>query len=161
VARCGRGLALAVGGDRNSMHGKSIALDGRDVSRDPSRSWITPVCNAGGTRLVAAARPENPDGPWGDEHRALWQVLPTRRRLTSPPRGWSDESPRILPGGSILFVRTHLTSRKVHGVWHSTDHGVLELLAHGRVTPVADVTDSPSSMYYGYYGWAARIAVKP
>lgn len=161
VARCGRGLALAAGGDRNSMHGKAIVLNGREISRDATRSWISPACNAAGTRLVAAARPDNPDGPWGDEHRALWQLLPTRRRLTSPPRGWSDESPRILRDGSILFVRTRLTSRKVDGTWRSTDHGVLELLAHGTVTRIADVTDSPSSMYYGYYGWAARVAVKP
>jgi hypothetical protein len=143
------------------MHGKSIVVDGRDVSRDASRSWISPACNADGTRLVAAARPDDADGPWGDEHRALWQLLPTRRRLTSPPRGWSDESPRILRDGSILFVRTRFSSRRVHGTWRSTDRGMLELLAHGRVTPVADVTDSPSSMYYGHYDWAARVAVKP
>lgn|GEM_PF-6886182 len=161
VARCGRRLALAVGGDRNSMHGKSIVLDGRDISRDRARSWIAPTCNAAGTRLVASARPDDADGPWGNEHRALWQLLPTRRRLTTPPPGWSDESPHILGDGSILFVRTGLSSRKVHGTWHSTDHGELELLAHGRVTPVADVTVSPSTMYYGYYRWVDRIAIKP
>jgi hypothetical protein len=159
VAVCGRHLALAVGGDRNSMHGKSIVFDGRDVSRDRSRSWVSPSCNASGT-LVAAADPDNPDGPWGNEHRSLWQLLPARKRLTSPQRGWSDESPTVLPNGDVLFVRTHLTSKRVDGTWHSTDHGTLELYADGRVTPLADVTTSPSSMYYGHYTWPLRLAVR-
>jgi hypothetical protein len=160
VAVCGRHLALAVGGDRNSMHGKSIVFDGRNVSRDPSRSWVSPSCNARG-ELVAAADPDNTDGPWGNEHRSLWQLLPVRKRLTSPPRGWSDESPTVLANGSIVFVRTHLTSHWAPGVYHSTDHGTLELYAHGRVTPLADVTTSPSSMYYGHYTWPLREAVEP
>jgi hypothetical protein len=159
VTVCGGHLALAVGGDRNSMHGKSIVFDGRNVSRDPSRSWVSPSCNASG-ELVAAADPDNTDGPWGNEHRSLWRLLPERKRLTSPPPGWSDESPTVLANGSVVFVRTHLTSRRVDGTWHSTDHGTLELLAHGRVTPLADVTTRPSSMYYGHYTWPLRIAVR-
>jgi hypothetical protein len=160
VAVCGRQLALAVGNDRNSMHGKSIVLDGRNVSRDPSRSWVSPSCNAAGD-LVAAADPDDADGPWGNEHRSLWQLLPERKRLTSPPRGWSDESPTVLANGDVVFVRTQLTSRRVDGSWHSTDHGTLELLARGRVTALADVTTSPSSMYYGHYPWPLRVAVEP
>lgn len=157
---CGRHVALAVGRDRNSLHGKSIVFDGRNVSRDRSRSWVSPSCNASG-ELVAAAAADNPDGPWGNEHRSLWQLLPARKRLTSPPPGWSDESPTVLANGNVLFVRTRLTSRRVDGTWHSTDHGTLELLVHGRVTPLADVTTSPSSMYYGHYAWPLRVAVKP
>lgn len=159
LAVCGRHLAIAVGGDRNSMHGKSVVFDGRDVSRDRSRSWVSPSCNADG-ELVAAADPDNPDGPWGNEHRSLWQLLPVRTRLTAPPPGWSDESPTLLADGSVVFVRTHLSSRWAPGVYHSTDNGILELLAHGHVTPLADVTTSPSSMYYGHYAWPQRVAVR-
>jgi hypothetical protein len=165
IAQCGPRLVLAVGGDRNSMHGKSIVLGGRDVSRDRSRSWISPSCSADGSVLVASARPDNQQGPWGREHRALWQVLPTRRQLTHPPAGWTDENPHVLADGSVLFIRTHLTSRKRHGKWLATDHGRLELLRGGRLSTLANVTYTADElspaflMYYGYYGWPMRLAV--
>src|SRR5205809_895534 len=38
VSVCGGHLAVAQGGDRHAMHGKHIVFDGRDDSRDPSRS---------------------------------------------------------------------------------------------------------------------------
>jgi YD repeat-containing protein len=160
VASCGPHLALAVGGDRNSLHGKSIALDGRDVSRDRSRSWTSPACR--GSTLVATATKDNSRGPWGNEHRAVWQLLPARRKLTAPPRGWSDEWPTILPDGSILFVRSHISSYKHYGYWRARTHGTLELLRNGTVTPVADVSDlNGGLMYYGHYTWSQRVAVRP
>jgi hypothetical protein len=164
VSVCGRHLALAVGHDRNTMHGKSIVFDGRNVSRDPSRSWVSPSCNAQGS-LVAAADPDNTQGPWGREHRAIWQLLPQKRRLTSPPRGWTDESPTVLRDGSVLFVRTRDVSHWTPDSWHVTEHGTLELLSRGKLTAVADVTVSssdPGSLvggYYGHYSWTWRLAV--
>jgi YD repeat-containing protein len=159
IATCGSRLALAVGVDRNSLHGKSIVLDGRDVSRDRTRSWVSPACR--GPTLVAAASRDNPNGPWGSEHRSLWQLLPTRRRLTTPPHKWSDEWPTILGDGSILFVRTHITGYRHNGYWRARTLGTLELLRHGRVTPVADVSDRNGGlMYYGHYDWPQRIAVE-
>jgi hypothetical protein len=160
VATCGSQLALAVGGDRNSMHGKSIVLGGRDVSRDRSRSWISPACR--GSTLVASAAKDNRNGPWGNEHRSLWQLLPARRRLTSPPPHRSDEWPTILPEGSILFVRTRITSYRRNGYWKALTHGTLELLRNGTVTPVADVSDLNGGLtYYGHYLWPQRVAVRP
>ncbi len=164
VARCGRTLALAVGGDRNSLHGKSITLAGRDVSRDRTRSWISPSCGPDGSVVVASASRDS-QGPWGKEHRSLWQLLPKRRELTRPPAGWSDESPHVLADGSVLFVRTRQTSRKVNGTWIETDRGLLELLGGGRVTKLATLTYSAnelsgaSLMYYGRYDWERRVAV--
>jgi hypothetical protein len=168
VAHCGKQIALAVGGDRNSMQGKSIELDGRDVSKDPSRSWNSPACSSEGKLLVATALPSF-DGPWGSfkVHRSLWQLLPTRRRLTSPPRGWTDESPVVLPDRSILFVRTRQTSRKINDEWWEFDRGTLELLHGGLVTPLARIDFSANELngaylqYYGHYMWPDRVAVRP
>jgi hypothetical protein len=168
VARCGTDLALAVGGDRNSMHGKSIELAGRDVSNDRSRSWNSPACSSDGKLLVATALVDH-DGPWGGfhVHRSLWRLLPTRRRLTSPPRGSTDESPIVLPDRSILFVRTRQTSRKINGDWWEFDRGTLELLRDGHVTRLARLDFSADELsgaylqYYGHYMWSERLAVRP
>ena len=167
LAVCGRALTLASGGDRNSMHGKSIVYDGRDVSRDRSRSWVSPSCNASGSLLVAAAGRENTQGPWSHEHRAIWELLPARRQLTHPPAGWTDEAPQVLHDGSVLFVRTRQTSRKVSGQWYETDRGRLELLRRGTLTRVANLTYTVDELsgaflqYYGHYDWSMRLAVRP
>jgi hypothetical protein len=167
VARCGTGLAVAVGGDRSSLHGKSIALDGRDVSADASRSWISPSCSPDGSVLVAAASVNTEKGLWEREHRALWQLLPVRRQLTHPPAGWTDEDPTVLAHGSILFVRTRQTSGKVGGQWIEHDRGTLELLHGGTLASVADLTYSANELshgylqFYGHYAWPQRVALRP
>ena len=163
---CGRHLAVAAGGDRNTMHGKSIVFDGRDVSRDRSRSWVSPSCIADGT-LVATADPDNSQGPWGRERRSVWELLPEKRRLTIPPKGWTDESPTLLRDGSVLFVRTRQVAFKHGEQWYATEHGTLELLRHGTLTAIADVTYTANESsgtigtYYGHYTWPSRLAVKP
>jgi hypothetical protein len=169
VVRCGSHLALAAGGDRYSTHGKRIVFDGRDVSGDRSRSWVSPSCSANGSTLVAGAGRNWEEMRSGQEHRAIWQLLPARRQLTHPPAGWTDENPHVLADGSILFVRTRPTSRKLHGDWFVTEHGRLELLAGGRLRRVADVSFTANelsplgseSSYYGHYGWPSLLAVVP
>ncbi len=42
VAVCGGHVAFTRGTDRYAVHGKSIVFDGRDVSRDRTRSWSHP-----------------------------------------------------------------------------------------------------------------------
>jgi hypothetical protein len=160
VARCGARLALAVGRDRNSMHGKRILLGGRDVSRDATRSWVAPSCSADGSTLVTSAGREDGRGPWGREHRAIWQLLPTRRQLTHPPSGWTDERPQLLRDGSLVFVRTRYGERAQTAVVHAW----LERLAGGRVHRLADLDEtvdelSATPMYYGHYWWPDRLAV--
>src|SRR5207244_411670 len=81
VSVCGSHLAVAQGGDRYAMHGKRIVFDGRDVSRDRSRSWVSPSCSADGTTLVAAAS-VNPAPPAG---RATTTAT-TTGRTWSPSR---------------------------------------------------------------------------
>ena len=167
VARCGESLALAVGGDRNSVHGKSIALGGSDVSRDPSRSWVSPACSADGKTLVATASRNTEADLQEREHRAVWQLLPTRKQLTHPPAGWTDEDPAVLADGSILFVRTRQTSGKVNGRWIEHDRGTLELLHGGKVSAVADLSYTANELsngflqYFGHYLWPQRLAVRP
>jgi hypothetical protein len=159
IARCGSRLALAVGIDRNSMHGKRIVLGGRDVSRDATRSWVAPSCSADGSRLVASAGRDDTRGPWGREHRAVWQLLPTRRQLTHPPAGWTDESPQLLRDGSLVFVRTRLSPTGIRGT--------LERLAGGRLIALADMSEKVAQdsdqipMYYGHYWWPDRLSSTP
>jgi hypothetical protein len=181
VSVCGSHLALAAGRDRYTTHGKSIVLDGRDVSRDAALSWVSPSCSASGL-LVAAAGRNWYEPRIGQEHRSIWELAPRRVRLTSPPAGWTDESPRALPGsgGGVLFVRTRETSTKlpgrwttpsgahaavhVEGGWKVTDTGRLGLAQNGRVRFIATTswTNTESGgyeSYYGHYGWPWLVAV--
>jgi hypothetical protein len=165
VSVCGAHVAVAAGGDRYAMHGKRILFDGRDVSGDRSRSWVSPACAADG-RLVAAASANTVPARIGREHRSIWQLLPVRSQLTRPPAGWTDEYPRLLRDGSVLFVRTRLTSRKVDGKWVDTLRGRLVVLAAGRERQVAELTFVSSEAeslpnYYGHYGWPSLLAVAP
>jgi hypothetical protein len=88
--------------------------------------------------------------------------MPQRRQLTHPPAGWTDEYPRVLADGSVLFVRTHQTV----GDGTTTEHASLDLLANGTVTPVASLTITVNDLsptwepnYYGHYGWPQLVAV--
>jgi hypothetical protein len=153
VSVCGSHVAAAAGHDRYAMHGKRIVFDGRDVSRDPSRSWVSPSCN--GRTLVAAASVNTTPPRIGHEHRSIWQLLPTRRRLTSPPAGFTDEFPRLLPDGSVLFVRTrsHSTRTQLYGV------GAIELLRGGKLAALGSA--GRAANYYGHYDWPDLVAVWP
>jgi hypothetical protein len=154
VAVCGRHLALAAGGDRYAMHGKRILFDGHDVSRDRSRSWVSPSCTADGA-LVAAASKNTVPPLIGREHRAIWRLLPARKQLTHPPKGRTDEDPHLLPDGSVLFLRTRSVARprQLYGV------GTIELLRNGKLTALG--TAGKADNYYGHYAWADLVAVAP
>jgi hypothetical protein len=153
VSVCGSHVAVAAGHDRYAMHGKRILFDGRYVSHDPSRSWVSPSCN--GRTLVAAASVNTTPPRIGHEHRSVWQLLPTRRRLTTPPAGFTDEFPRLLRDGSVLFVRTksHSTTLQLWGV------GIVELLRGGKLTTLGSA--SRAANYYGHYDWPDIVAVSP
>jgi hypothetical protein len=156
VAVCGARVAFVAGGDRYAVHGKSIVLGGGDVSRDPSRSWVSPSCSADGRTLVAGAGANRRWELMGNEHRSLWRLLPSRRRLTTSPPGWTDEAPHLLADGSILFVRTRQVPRGNDAV---TERGTLELLRGRSLTALADVTyTTAAGNYYGHYEWPQRVA---
>jgi hypothetical protein len=167
VSTCGSHVVYAQGRDRYTTHGKSIVYDGHDVSQDPARSWVSPSCN--GTTVVASAGRNWWEARIGrGELRALWQLVPARTQLTHPPEGWTDENPRVLPDGTILFVRTRQTIGGPLGGATTTEHGALELLAEGKTTPVASLTTTVTDLstgwepnYYGHYGWPQLWAVAP
>lgn len=165
VVRCGRHLALTAGGDRYATHGKRILFDGRDVSHDASRSWIAPSCSGDGSQVVASAGRNWEESRFGREHRSIWQLLPARKQLTHPPAGWTDESPRLLADGSLVFVRTLHVPGAGNAV---TERGRLELLQGGKLRQLADVsvgadyrTSGFEANYYGHYGWPWLVAVSP
>jgi hypothetical protein len=150
VQRCGRRLALAAGIDRYATRGKRILLGGHDVSKNLNLSWVSPSCSADGKTLVAAAGRNWTEPRIGSgERRSIWQLLPTRKRLTRPPAGWTDENPRVLADGSILFVRTKLPRTQI------------DVLSAGTVTTIADFKTSGlgASPYYGHYAWPWLLAV--
>lgn len=168
VVPCGTALAYTAGGDRYATHGKRIVLAGRDVSRDPSRSWVSPACSASGSLLVAAAGRNWYENRFGREHRAIWELQPSRRQLTHPAVGWTDESPQVLADNSILFVRSRQTSHKVGGTYYVTEHAELERLSNRTLKPIANMSYTANVLsalgyanYYGHYGWPALIAVAP
>lgn len=166
VAVCGARVAFVAGIDRESTDDKKLVFDGRDVSGDPKRSWSTPACTSGG-RLVAAASRNDPNA-FRAPHRAIWQVLPTRRQLTRPPAGWSDEDPRLLPNGSLLFVRSRITSKRSGDTWLDTEQGRVMHLSHGKLVQVTqigyrnlDETKVYLGPYYGHFDWDDFLAVWP
>ena len=166
VAVCGRHLAVTAGGDRYATHGKRIVFDGRNVSLDATRSWVSPSCNADGT-LVAAAGHNWEESRFGREHRAIWQLLPSRRQLTHPPAGWTDEYPQVLTNGDTLFVRTRQVAFKRNGEWWTTTHARLDVLRGRKLTELKELTfagpDAGNDFlnYYGHYNWPSRLAVSP
>jgi hypothetical protein len=166
VSVCGPHLAVTAGGDRYSTHAKRIVFDGRDVSRNATRSFVSPSCTAAGS-LVAAGGRNWEEGRFGHEHRAIWQLLPTRRQLSHPPAGWTDEYPHIFGNGDVAFVRTRQVPFRRNGEWWTTTHGKLELLHAGSLRLLRQVAISGPDVggdflnYYGHYDWASRLAYAP
>ena len=166
TATCGDHVAFAQGHDRYSTDGKSLLYDARDVSRDTRHSYVEPACSATG-RLVAAVSRNIVPQRTNETHRAIWQLLPTRRRLTTPPWGWSDEDPHLLPNGTLVFVRTRFESTGRPYDWTDTQTGRVMVLAHGKLVEVATIGYSLPDLsnsfgeFYGRYDWAPFLAIWP
>jgi hypothetical protein len=112
IAWCGGRLVLSFGGDRYSTHGKTLVRAGASrtrIDRDGSRSWVSPSCSPGTSRIAVAAGRNYYEPRFGREHRSIWLLGAdgrTRARLTSPPAGATDEDPRLSADGrTVLFVR--------------------------------------------------------
>jgi hypothetical protein len=164
VSVCGTHLAVTAGGDRFATHGKSIVFDGRNVSHDTTRSWISPSCTARGN-LVAAAGRNWEETHFGLERRSIWQLRPSRRQLTHPPAGWTDEFPQVLANGDVIFVRTRQVPFRKDENWWTTTRGEL-LLQHGTsVRLLRELIFSGPDIgsdflnYYGHYDWPSRLAI--
>jgi hypothetical protein len=163
---CGRHVAVAAGGNRYATSGKRIAYDGRDVSSDPTRSWVSPSCTPGGM-LVASAGRSWEENRFGREHRAIWELLPSRRRLTQPPLGWTDEFPRLLPNRDVLFVRTRQVPFRRNNEWWTATDALLDFLRKSKLQTLQKLHFSAADTsgdwlnYYGHYDWPSRLALAP
>jgi hypothetical protein len=165
VTVCGRRLAVVSGFDRVTTRGKRLVVAApplwrtTDLSRDPARSWVSPACSPNGS-AVAVSAGRNSTGPrFGLERRSIWVVSldgRTRRRVTAPPPGRSDEVPGwSADGRALFFVRSGPTRDD------ATAAGRLYVvrLAGGPPEPVADLGTTVN--YYGRDGWASQIHLLP
>jgi Tol biopolymer transport system component len=111
---CGGRLIFTGGGNRLATTNKRLLVASppswraRPLIRTPKRAWGSVVC-ADDRSLVAQAQPQSEDYNFSATKWALWRVGPdgSQRRLTMPPPGYSDDSPRFSPDGrSVYFVRS-------------------------------------------------------
>jgi dipeptidyl aminopeptidase/acylaminoacyl peptidase len=121
-APCGKQVVIAAGGDRNTTTNKRLVVATfapgydrfrvRNLSRNRTRAWVSPTCSPDRTLVAAAAGPDSHNASLIRPRRAIWLLSVegrTRRQLTRPPAGWSDESPSWTANGkAILFQRQRL-----------------------------------------------------
>ena len=146
---CGGRLVFTAGGDRVATDRKRLMVASppswrpRPLVPDSGRVWGSLVCAPDGRSLVAQSQGQSTNPSFFATHWSLWRVGldGTKRRLTQPPPGTADESPRFSRDGkSMLFVR----SRK--------GNGSLYALRGGRVTgPLLSLGNN--SGYYGHHDW--------
>jgi WD40-like Beta Propeller Repeat len=149
VTWCERRLVLTVGGDRIATTNKRLAVatapewHARTLVHAGNRAWGAVTCAPNERSVVVQSEPDRNDGYFFHTHWALWRVGldGSHVRLTSPPKGYADESPRFSRDGrTVLFVR----SRKGVGSLYALRDGKLggPLLSLGS-----------SLGYYGHQNW--------
>ena len=146
---CGGRLVFTAGGDRIATHNKRLlvarppAWRPRPLVRARSLAWGSLACAPDGRSLVVQSQPESNNAYFFATRWSLWRVGldGSRRRLTSPPRGYADESPRISRNGTtVLFVRSHKGVGKLYALRHGKLLGPLLTLGY-------------SLGYYGHQDW--------
>jgi Tol biopolymer transport system component len=112
---CGGRLVFTGGGNRLATTNKRLlvasppAWQARPLLETPKRAWGSVACAPNGRSLVAQSQPTSEDYNFAATKWQLWRVgmNGSRRRLTSPPPHFADESPRFSRDGrSIFFVRS-------------------------------------------------------
>jgi hypothetical protein len=158
VAWCGGNLLVVAGGGRYATEGKHVRIatpptwQSRDLSRDATRSWVSPTCSPDRRWIAAAAGPNRIEARFGQESRSIWRLFTgraMRRQITFPPAGRSDEAPRWSRDGHyVLFVRSGPTRDD------ATALGSIYLTPAGggkAIGPFARL--GRTGNYYGHYGW--------
>jgi hypothetical protein len=108
-----------------------------------NRSWGSLVCVPNGKWLIAQSQRQSDNPRFFSTHWALWRVDldGSTQRLTSPPTGFADESPRFSRNGAtVLFVRSRKGTGRLYALRGKRFRG--PLLALGN-----------SMGYYGHQNW--------
>jgi dipeptidyl aminopeptidase/acylaminoacyl peptidase len=146
---CSGRLVFSAGGDRVATDRKRLLVaspprwNPRPLVPGTRRVWGALVCAPNGRSLVVQGQRQSSNPSFFATHWALWRVGldGSRQRLTSPPRGFADESPRFSRDGRVLlFVRI----RK--------GNGNLYALRGGRVAgPILFFGNNTG--FYGHHDW--------
>jgi hypothetical protein len=147
LAWCDGRLVFSGGGDRVAWHNKRLLTASppdwrvRPLAPDRGRAWGALTCSPDSKSVVVQSQRESMDARFMDAKWALWQIGfdGSERRLTAPPAGSADESPKFA-GNTLLFVRT----TKLHGVLYA-------LRGQRLVGPFASLGYNMG--FYGHHTW--------
>jgi hypothetical protein len=150
---CGGRLVFTGGHDRIATNTKRLLVASppdwraRPLVTAPGRAWGSIACSADGRSVVAQSQRQSTDAGFFATRWALWRVGldGARTRLTSPPAGSSDDSPRFSPDGRTLyFVRS------------KQGHGSLYALRGSRVIgPILSLGYQLG--FYGHRNWPYAV----
>jgi hypothetical protein len=143
---CGGRLVVTAGGDRIAAHNKRLvvtappAWKARPLVRGPSRAWGSVACAPDGSVVIQSAPARGTNMTSVYVRWSLWRISNGKlRRLTSPPQGYSDDSPRFSRDGTLFFVRSH------------RDVGRVYALRGGKLLgPFASLRNAG---FYGHHDW--------
>ena len=148
-AWCGGGLVVTAGTNRIATTHKWLIATGppdwkaRQLVRDPGLAFGSLACDGNG--VVVQEQAASTDANFFHTHWHLAHVGldGSVTRLTSPPKGYADESPR-LAGGVLYFVRSS------HG------YGKLYALQRGKIVgPLLSLGYMLG--YYGHHDWPYTV----
>ncbi|HEU5278182.1 MAG TPA: hypothetical protein VFU26_04680 [Gaiellaceae bacterium] len=122
---CSGRLVFTGGGNRLATTNKRLLVAAppawrtRRLVTTPERAWGSVACAPNGRSVVAQSQPQVENYDFFATRWQLWRVQldGTRRRLTVPPPGYADESPRFSRDGrSVFFVRSHAGRGSLYGL---------------------------------------------
>lgn len=151
LAWCGGRLVYTGGRDRIATTHKQLLVAAppdfrpRLLVREPGQAFGSLACAPGGRSVVVQQQRQTGPNMNVSAHWALWRVaLDGRRtRLTSPPAGYADDSPRF-DGSTVLFVR----ERRGSGALYAFRAGSL-------LGPFASLGFDLG--YYGHHAWPYTV----
>jgi len=151
LAWCGGRLVFTAGVDRIAIHDKQLDVASppdwkvRPLVRAPGRSFGSLVCSPDRRSVVVQSQPSGTDARFFVTRWSLWRVGldGSTSRLTSPPPGHADESPRYA-GNVLYFVRSERGRGALFALQGSKALGPLLSLGY-------------SLGYYGHQAWPYRV----
>jgi hypothetical protein len=146
---CGGRLVFTAGSDRVATDRKRLMVASppawrpRPLVPGTRRVWGSIVCAPDGRSLVAQSQGQSSNPSFFATRWALWRVGldGSLLRLTAPPRGYADESPRLSRNGEVLmFVRMRRGNGWLYALRRRRVVGPLLFLGNGLG-------------YYGHHDW--------